>query len=129
MKHVTLDIHNYPRMYAQAEALIERSTISARNKDCIFRYRDACLLQQTCGKVRLIRVMGVLLLAASALAKDFDTVTREDLQHLITIWMARTPPYSADTLSTYKAMLKRFYTWMSNPADINNHALPPPLLS
>ena len=77
MKHVTLDIHNYPRMYAQAEALIERSTISARNKDFISHYRDACLLQQTCGKVRLIRVMGVLLLAANALAKDFDTVTRE----------------------------------------------------
>jgi integrase/recombinase XerD len=129
MKHMTLDIHNYPRMYAQAEALIERSTISARNKDFIARYRDACLLQQTCGKVRLIRVMGVLLLAANALAKDFDVATREDLQHLITTWMARTPPYSAETLSTYKAMLKRFYTWMSNPAEFNNHALPPPLVS
>jgi hypothetical protein len=37
------------------------------------------LVQQTCGKVRLIRTMGVLLLAARHLAKDFDQATREDL--------------------------------------------------
>src|SRR6266498_2715160 len=91
---VSLDIHDYQRMYAGAAALVQASEISARNKELILKYRDACLLQQTCGRTRLIRVMGVLLLAARALQKNFDTATREDLQQLPASWMARTPPYS-----------------------------------
>lgn len=128
-KAVTVDIHNYERMYAAAQALVEHSATSTHNKELIFRYRDACLLQQTCGRVRLIRVMGVLLLAAQTLHKDFDAATREDLQHLLGTWMGRQPPYSTETLSTYKAMLKRFYTWLDNPAEFTNHALPPPIVN
>lgn len=128
-QRMTLDIHNYQRMYEAAQAQIAASQLSDRNKELILSYRDACLLQQTCDKVRLIRVMGVLLLAGRELGKDFDAATREDLQHLIAAWMARQPSYSPETLGTYKSIIKRFYTWLANPADFNTRTPPPPLVS
>lgn len=126
---MTLDIHNYARMYAQAEAQVRQSTISDRNKQLIFNYRDACLLQQTCGKVRLIRVMGVLVLYARNLAKDFDQAVREDLQALVAHLLTRQPAYSAETIGTYKAILKRFYTWLGNPNEFSARAPSPPLVA
>ncbi|MGK2885618.1 MAG: hypothetical protein ACSLE8_12730, partial [Rhodococcus sp. (in: high G+C Gram-positive bacteria)] len=113
---MSIDIHNYERMYAQAEALVRVSTISQRNKDLIFAYRDACLVQQTCGKVRLIRGLGALLLFARVLGKDFDTATPEDVRALLGKLMARQPPYRPTTLATYRAFMKRFFTFVANPA-------------
>jgi integrase len=116
-------------MYAGAAALIEQSEITPRNKELIFAYRDACLLQQTCGRTRLIRIMGVLLLAARTLKRDFDTATRDDLQRLVATWMARTPPYTAQTMGTYRSIIKRFYTWLANPAEFTARAVAPPIVS
>lgn len=126
---MTLDIHNYPRMFAHAEAQVQQSTISQRNKDLIFGYRDACLLRQTCGKVRLIRVMGVLLLFGRSLVKDFDQASRDDVQQLVARLLSHQPAYSAETIGTYKAILKRFYTWLGNPAEFSTRAPAPPLVS
>jgi len=123
------DIHDYARQYEEAGAQVRNSKISARNKDLILRFRDACLLQQTCHKVRLIRVMGVLLIAARALEKDFDTATRDDLTRLLAYWMGRQPSYSPETLGTYKSIIKRFYTWLANPNDFGPRAAAPPLVS
>jgi integrase/recombinase XerD len=113
---MSIDIHNYPRMYAQAEAQVRNSEISERNKALIFGYRDACLVQQTCGKVRLIRGLGVLLLFAKLLKKDFDQASPEDVRGLLGALMARQPAYRPATLATYRAFMKRFFTWLSNPA-------------
>jgi site-specific recombinase XerD len=124
-----LDIHHYTTKYERAVAQVQASQLSARNKELILGYRDACLLQQTCGKVRLIRTLGVLLQQATALGKDFDTATREDVQHLVTRMLARAPAYSAETLSTYKAVLKRFYTWLANPEGFGTRAVAPPIVS
>lgn len=126
---VTIDIHNYSMLYERTAAQIRNSEISQRDKDLIAQFCSACLLQQTCGKVRLIRTMGALLLVSRQLGKDLDQATREDLQALVTRWMTRQPPYSAETLSTYKAILKRFYTWLSNPAEFGNRATAPPLVA
>jgi integrase/recombinase XerD len=129
VQRVTLDIHNYPRMFAHAETQVQQSTISQRNKDLIFSYRDACLLRQTCGKVRLIRVMGVLLLFARSLGKDFDQASREDVQQLVARLLSHQPAYSAQTIGTYKAILKRFYTWLGNPAEFSTRAPAPAIVS
>jgi len=125
---VTLDIHNYEEKFKQAGAQVTASTISDRNKALIFAYRDACLLQQTCGKVRLIRVAGALLLFARQLGKDFDEATREDLQRLVSGMLTRQPPYSPETIGTYKAIIKRFYTWLSAPTEFSAKATAPPLV-
>jgi len=126
---VTIDIHNYPLLYERTATQVRDSEISQRNKDLIEQFCAACLLQQTCGKVRLIRTMGVLLLTARQLGKDLDQITREELQALVTRWMTRQPPYSVETLSTYKAIIKRFYTWLANPNEFGNRAMAPPLVA
>ena len=66
------DIHNYAQRFAQAEQQVIRSPLSQRNKDSIFGYRDACLRKGTCGRVRLIRVMGALVHLGRIAEKDFD---------------------------------------------------------
>lgn len=129
VQRVTLDIHNYPRMFAQAEAQVQQSTITQRNKDLIFGYRDACLLRQTCGKVRLIRVMGVLLLFGRSLGKDFDQASREDVQQLVARLLSHQPAYSSETIGTYKAILKRFYTWLANPVEFSTRTPAPAIVN
>jgi len=129
MRSMPLDIHNYDKKFMQTEAQVRTGAISERNKELIFRYRDACLLAETCGRVRLIRVMGVLLLFGQLVGKDFDQATRDDLQQLLTTLMAHQPPYSPETLSTYKSILKRFYTWLANPNEFSTRASAPPLVS
>jgi integrase/ribosomal protein L40E len=110
-----LDIHNYTLKFAQAEAQVRQSDLSQRNKDLILGYRDACLLKGTCGRVRLIRIMGVLILHGRSLRKNFDQLTRQDVEQLITKLLTRQPPYSPETLGTYKAILKNFLTWVLVP--------------
>jgi integrase/ribosomal protein L40E len=110
-----LDIHTYQEKFAYAERQVRQSEISERNKALILGYRDACLVKNVCGRVRLIRVMGVLLLYARHLKKDFDQATREDVERLLGALLSRQPPYSPETLGTYRAMLKNFMTWVIAP--------------
>src|SRR5581483_3326739 len=124
-----LDIHHYDDKYERAMLLVASSAISQRNKDLIFAYRDACFLHQTCGKVRLLRALPVLVLFAQALGKDFDAATRDDLRALVAGLLDRRPAYSAETIGTYKAILKRFYTWLLNPDEFGPRCVAPPLVS
>jgi integrase len=111
-----VDIHNYQRQIANAERAVRKSALSKRNKQLIFGYRDACLRQSICGQVRLIRVLGALTLLGRQLGKDFDKVTKADLERLISRLLRATPPYSPETIGTYKAILKKFMTWVIDPA-------------
>src|SRR5687768_5939846 len=120
-----LDIHNYALKSRQAEAQVRRSAISEHNKELIFRYRDVCLRNNLCGTVRLIRVMGVLTLFGRHLNKPFDAVTREDLEQLLSTLVQRQPAYTPETLGTYKAILKRFMTWIAQPHDFPTKHPPP----
>lgn len=125
---MTLDIHSYEKQYTDAERLVRDSALSEKNKSLIFGYRDACLLKGTCGKVRLIRIMSVLVLLARQFGKDFHTVTKEDIERLIAKLLARQPPYSPETLGTYKAILKGFVGWVVAP-DAFPAKQPPPIVS
>lgn len=121
-----LDIHHYATKYERALALVRDCELSPRNKELILAYHDACLLQQTCGRVRLIRVLGVLVRHARALGKDFDCATKEELQRLVTRML--TEDYTAETIGSYKAVLKRFYTWLDNPDEFGLKATAPPIV-
>lgn len=122
---MTLDIHNYEKQFLFAERQVQTSEISQHNKDLILRYRDASLRTNVCGKVRLIRVMSVLLLFARMIKKDLDALDRADVERIVSTILTRSPPYSPETVGTYKAILKRFVTWVSYP-DTFPHATPPP---
>lgn len=116
-----LDIHSFDRQYASMEERIRTSSISARNKELIFAYRDACILHQTCEKVRLFKIMGELFFEARQLQKDFDTLTRQDLEHYIASLLKHQPPYTYETLTTKKVILKRFITWVFHPEGFPNN--------
>jgi len=120
-----IDIHRYERKLQYAEAQVRRSTLSARNKELIFAYRDACLLKNVCGRVRLIRVMGALTVMGRVLDKDFDTATRQDVERLITRLITHQPPYSPETISAYKAILRSFLTWVTVPDEFPTRHYPP----
>jgi len=122
---MTLDIHNYEKQYTFAEREIKSGPLSDRNKALILGFRDACLVKATCGRVRLIRVMGVLHLLGKMLAKDFDQATKEDIERLVAALLARQPPYTAETLGTYKAILKGFMTWVVAPDAYPTKNVPP----
>src|SRR5258708_35779999 len=99
---VTIDIHSFEKQWQQTLANFERLPISDRNKQFVRSYCDACLLRQVCGKVRLIRVVVIVGLLARQLDKDFDQVTRSDLEVVLGNLLRREPPYSVATISTYK---------------------------
>jgi integrase len=120
-----IDIHQYDKRYHSVTAHLLASDISARNKELVLGYRDACLVRQLCGKVRLIRVIGCLEQLARRLGKDFDHVTTADVHGLIATLLARKPAYSKASIATYKAILKRFLTWVSNPDEFGHHTPAP----
>src|SRR5262245_32002821 len=111
----TIDIHRYERKFTYAENQVRRSALSERNKELIFGYRDACLLKNVCGKVRLMRVMNALTVMGTMLGKDFDTATKADMEVLVSRLLTRQPAYSPETLGSYKAMLRSFMTWVVTP--------------
>src|ERR1043166_3278952 len=98
---MTLDIHCYEQKWGQAERQVRKSDISQHNKDLILGFRDACLVKNTCGRFRLLRVMGVLLTFARLNPADFDQWTRADVEQLIGHFVTAQPRYSAETLGTY----------------------------
>lgn len=120
-----LDIHRYERKYRDAQAQLLRSKLSDRNKTLILSYRDACLLKSVCGRVRLIRVMGALTVMGGLLGKDFDTASRQDVEHVISQLLARQPAYSPETLGAYKAILRSFVTWVVVPDEFPTKHYPP----
>lgn len=127
-RETKIDIHDYQRAAARAEQAVRNSSLSDRNKELILRYQDVCLQRGVCGKVRLIRVLGALTLFGRILGKDFDTLTRVDLEGLIAHLLRAEPAYSPETLGTYKAILKKFMAWVLDP-DNFPRAPPNPMLS
>ena len=115
---MALDIHRYEQQWAYSERQVRNSALSQRNKDLIFAFRDACLVRGVCGKVRLLRVLGCLQLCARLVPKDFDTLRLVTAQ----------PPYSPETLGTYKSILKNFLTWVIQPNDFPTKT-PPAMVS
>ena len=125
---MTVDIHDYDLKFAAAERQVRDCELSQRNKALILGYRDACILKGTCGRVRLIRILGVLVLFARLVKKDFDTLTRPDVESIVTSLLTRKPAYSPETIGTYKAMLKNFLTWVVVPNEFPTKT-PPALVS
>lgn len=126
---MALDIHNFNHQYDLAMQRLVASELSDRNKALIRQFCDACLLRQICGKVRLIRTLGALGQLAHQLGKDFDQATRPDLERLISDLLAHNPPYSVETLATYKRILRRFMTYLLCPDEFPHVKPLPPAIA
>ena len=125
---MTLDIHRYEMKWTYAERQVRNSDLSQLNKDLIISFRDTCLVRNVCGRVRLLRVLGCLRLYARLFNKDFDQATRQDVEQLVSRLVTAQPPYSPETLGTYKSILKSFMTWVVQPDQFPTKT-PPPIVS
>ena len=115
-----IDIHQFARGYDRALANLDRQTISDRNKQLIRGYCQACLLRQVCGKVRLASAIITLTKFARLLEKDFDQVTRADLERVIGLLLQHQPAYSVLTISVHQKLLRRFLLYVSAPDQFPN---------
>lgn len=122
-----VDIHCFADQYTKAVAYVSASALSARNKDLLLRYRDACLLRQVCGQVRLIRSFYALTQCGLLGGVDFDRMTRADVERVLSRLVAR--GLSPATMCTYKAILKRFLTWVAYPDEFPNVPASPATVS
>src|SRR5258706_801754 len=122
-----VDIHRFAAQYVRAEARLRASSLSAENQRLVLAFRDACLVRQACGQVRLIRVLSVLGQLGILLGKDFAAVTREDLEHTLGSLLAR--GLKPATMSTYKAIIKRFFCWLHQPDEFPRTRTIPPVVA
>src|SRR5206468_1172443 len=116
---------NYKAWFESVERQVTNSTLSARNKELLLAYRDACLIRNVCGRVRLIRTLSTLLRFGKLLDKDFDQATRADLERVVGGLVRRQPAYSAWTISTFKAILRTFMTFVVQQDEFPDCDVPP----
>jgi integrase/recombinase XerD len=124
---VSLDIHQQYQQRDRALQRLARAPLSQRNQQLIRSYCTAGEATGTCGPLRQVRTIDVLLQHAVFVRKDFDTVTRQDLERAIIV--LREQPYAPATLGTVIAVLRRFYTWLANPAEFARGTPAPPLVA
>ena len=116
-----MNIHNYDQRYETARRYVEKSALSAKNKDFIFRFVDSMILNNI-SKPRLMKYLGTLKIVAEKFAKDFDTVTMDDIKRFVGVVQQRSD-YSIYTKQSYKIIIRRFYKWLYDTKEY------PPLVS
>ncbi len=109
-------IHDYDRRYASAVRKVEKSTtISQKNRELILRHKDWLLSAQNLSKGRVVKCLYYLLKMADWLGKDFDQVTKDDLEGLV--GRINGSDYVPFSKKEHKSTLKRFYKWLRNTED------------
>jgi len=104
-----VDIYDYEKKFEQTLNNLVRSDISKRNKELIIRFKDKCIINGM-SKPRIIKYLWVLRLFAKYMNKDFDKVSKEDIENLVS--HIQQQELSVRTKCCYKVILKRFYKWL-----------------
>ncbi len=121
-----IDIHGLNEEYPVAIKTLENDNrISQKNKDSILRFlRDAELgktiknkQRKKLGVARRLKYIGVLKTFAHWANKDFETITQEDIERVISdlendrVCKRNGEFFSDETKADFKKMLKKFYKW------------------
>ena len=109
-----IDIHNYKRRIVKNEELIKKATISEKNKQLIFDFRDHCNVEGL-SLARIDRYMQVLRDWAKHIGTDFDKATIAEITQAVRIVQEK--DFSPWTKVTYKSMLKSFYRWLKKTGE------------
>ena len=109
------DIHDFEGQFARAWRNMERSTLTARNKELIRAYCDACTIRHVCGRVWLGRALIMLNTLGRQLGKDYDEATRADFERLVAGLHRHLPPYRPETITTFQRVLRRFMCYVLAP--------------
>ena len=83
------------------------------------------MVKGVCGRYRIVVAMYRLLKCGRWFEKDFDQVSRQDVERLIARLLASDPPYRPSTIQTFKITLKSFLTWVNQPDDFPTKDYPP----
>ncbi|MFH1064744.1 MAG: hypothetical protein V1729_06680, partial [Candidatus Woesearchaeota archaeon] len=120
-------IHDYDSNLNQVLENIKNSSMSKRNKDLITDF-DRVNFMEGKSKARRLRVAGFLkTLALKYVKKDLDKVTIVDMKDIICDMSNQ--GYTAETMGTYKAIIKKFYKWLEYGDDYLDETNYPKLVS
>lgn len=104
-----IHLYNYERIFNRQLALLKEDSISEKNKETILKFQRYQSLQDI-SVPRMVRVIISLRTIARETGKDFEDLTREDYEKFFS---EKKREYSAETISTYKAIAKVFHKWLS----------------
>src|SRR3989344_7591802 len=105
-----IDIYNYEKNINYEIRNIEKSSMTERNKELIFQFKDFCFMDGL-SKARVNRLLNTTKAIALELKKDFDKATKEDIMRIVQK-IQTNEKYSIYTKNTYKVILKKFYKWL-----------------
>lgn len=105
------DIYEHELRYERTKKNLQEAEISARNKELILKFDEACSLDRL-STSRKIKIMSYLvILARDYLKNDFDKATKDDLKSAV-LRIDSKDDFSVWTKHSYKTILKKFYRWL-----------------
>lgn len=106
----TTDIHDYPRRLERAIRLLEtHPEISQHNKQLVMKFLDS-LKAEGLSFARQTGYVQRLTAIASMLQKDFDRVTKQDIEKLMMVVNGK--KWTEWTKDNYRVAVKRFWRWL-----------------
>ena len=106
-----IDIYNYEKHIDNEIRNIENSSMTKRNKELIFQFKDSCFMEGL-SKARITRLLNTAKAIALELKKDMDKATKEDIMKIVQK-IQTNDNYSVHTKRTYLIILKKFYKWLN----------------
>ena len=77
-----IDIYNYDRKINAEIRNIENSSMTKRNKEIIFQFKDSCFMDGL-SKARVCRILNIMKLIALRMKVDFDKAKKEDIMKFV----------------------------------------------
>ena len=105
-----INIYNYEKHIDDEIRNIEKSSMTERNKELIFQFKDFCFMDGL-SKARINRLLNTTKAIALELKKDMDSATKEDIMKIVQK-IQTNEKYSIYTKNTYLVILKKFYKWL-----------------
>ncbi len=104
-----MDLHSYRTRYESAKRNLAKSNLRERNKEFIFKFEEYLSINGL-GLPRLIKYLDKLRQISRWLDKDFNKVTKRDIEKLFVLINNR--DYTKSTKLDYSIIVKRFYKWL-----------------
>jgi len=105
-----MDFHHYEEKHQAALRRVEKANISVKNKELIFKYHNALILENL-SKPRLMKYLETLKMIAQEMNTDLDKATIDDVKKFVAKVQLNSN-YSPWTKKTYKIIIRRFYKWL-----------------
>lgn len=105
-------IHDYSKKYEGSLKRLSTASISETNKKIIKKFDRACFIEGLSKPRRIKIIFSLIILAEKYLPVDFDKATKDDLKDAVLKIDIR-DDYSPWTKESYRAIIKKFYTWLT----------------